>query len=621
MLTQSKSLLTEHDVYLFKEGKHYRLYQKLGSHLIKNGAEEGVLFAVWAPNAKDVSVIGDFNYWTHGEYTLNPRWDSSGIWEGFIPGLKQGTLYKYVITTNEGRRLEKADPFAFFCEIPPSTASIVWNLEYGWKPLKNQLRNGLDEPIAIYEMHVGSWREDAQTYTDLAAALPQYLQELGFTHVEFLPIMEHPFKGSWGYQVTGFFAPTSRYGTPQDFMRLIEALHEKGIGVILDWVPSHFPSDPHGLHRFDGTYLFEHEDPKKGFHPDWSSYIFNYGRHEVKSFLISSALFWLDRYQVDGIRVDAVASMLYLDYSRKQGEWIPNQFGGNENLDAISFIKELNEAIYLYYPEAQTFAEESTAWPMVSRPTYLGGLGFGMKWNMGWMHDTLVYFSKDSLFRKFHHHDLLFSLVYAFHENFILPLSHDEVVHGKKALLAKMPGDPWQKFANVRLLIGYMMTHPGKKLLFMGIEIGQWSEWSHDAFLDWHLLAYEHHAGLHKWMRDLMHFYKTEPALYRGDFDGYGFEWADISDWEHSIVSYFRRSGEDQILVVCNLTPTPRENYLLGVPKSGVWREVLNSDSHYYGGSDKGNLGKLKTVPVPSHGKEHSLTLMLPPLGFLCFKM
>ncbi len=481
--------------------------------------------------------------------------------------------------------------------------------------------NSLDGPIAIYELHIASWRKEAQTYYDLAKILPEYVKEMGFTHVEFLPVMEHPFGGSWGYQTTGYFAPTSRFGTPQDFMHLIEELHEQEIGVILDWVPSHFPSDPHGLYRFDGTALFEHQDMKQGFHPDWNSYIFNYGRHEVRSFLISSALFWLDFYRVDGIRVDAVASMLYLDYSRREGEWIPNRYGGNENLDSISFLKELNEAVYLYYPETQTYAEESTAWPMVSRPTYLGGLGFGMKWNMGWMHDTLVYFSKDPIYRKYHHYDLLFSLVYAFHENFILPLSHDEVVHGKASLLSKMPGDQWQKFANLRLLIGYMFSIREKSFFLWERKSGSGQNGITTSFIEWELLSFDNHAGLQRWVKDLLRLYTSEPALYRKDFESFGFEWVDISDSHNSVISYFRKFGDDKILIVCNMTPTLHENYLLGVPERGTWKEILNSDSHYYGGSDKGNLGKLDTYPVSSHGKDHSINLTLPPLGILFLKL
>jgi 1,4-alpha-glucan branching enzyme len=488
--------------------------------------------------------------------------------------------------------------------------------------------NGLDKPISVYEVHLGSWRRSAErssgylTYRELAEYLVDYIKDMGFTHVEFLPVMEHPFYGSWGYQTTGYFAPSGRYGSPQDFMELVDRLHQNSIGVILDWVPSHFPSDEYGLAYFDGTHLYEHADPQKGFHPDWKTYIFNYGRHEVRSFLGSSALFWLERYHVDGIRIDGVASMLYLDYSRKEGEWIPNQYGGRENIEAITFLRRLNEEAYRRHPDVQTIAEESTAWPMVSRPAYVGGLGFGMKWNMGWMHDTLEYFSKDPVYRKYGHNQLTFSILYAFTENFMLSLSHDEVVHGKGSLMDKMPGDDWQKFANMRLLLGYMYTHPGKKLLFMGAEIGQWSEWDHEKSLDWHLLQYPSHRSLQTWMKHLNILYRGEPALYELDFVSEGFEWGDISDWEQSVVSFFRkgRSPDDTLLVVCNFTPVPRHNYRVGVPSSGRWREVLNSDSKEYGGSGQGNFGGVGSTPVPMHGKYHSLTITLPPLGVVMFK-
>lgn len=613
-------MLTDQDIYLFKEGKHYRLYEKLGSHI----TDKGVFFGVWAPNAKSVSVVGDFNGWNTQSHPLNVRWDGSGIFEGFIPGLGQGTLYKYNI---DG--VLKGDPFAFYWETPPRTASIVWDTQYSWKTqewaLKREKVNHLDSPISIYELHFGSWRrvpeEDNRplTYIEMAKDLPAYLKDMGFTHVEFMPIMEHPFGGSWGYQKIGYFAPSSRFGTPQDFMYLIDQLHQNDIGVILDWVPSHFPSDEHGLNKFDGTHLYEHEDPQKGFHPDWKSQIFNYGRNEVRSFLISSALFWCDKYQVDGIRVDAVASMLYLDYSRKPGEWSPNVYGGNENLEAVSFLKELNECLYGNYPYIQTYAEESTAWPMVSRPTYLGGLGFGLKWNMGWMHDTLLYFTKDPIHRKYHHNELTFSIIYAFNENFVLPLSHDEVVHGKASLLSKMRGDDWQKFANLRLLYGYMFLHPGKKLLFMGSEIASWSEWDHDQSLNWNFLHYDRHTEIQKWVRDLNKLYRSHPALYEYDFNHQGFEWIDINDRDQSVISFLRKGKDpdDLIMVVCNFTPLPRHNYKLPVPKKGLWKEICNSDSSFYGGTNVGNLGLVKTY---TYAQSPKISLILPPLAIICFK-
>jgi 1,4-alpha-glucan branching enzyme len=627
------SLITDHDVYLFKEGSHFRLYNKLGSHPMNIDGTQGVYFAVWAPNAERVSVIGNFNDWNPESHILDVRRDGSGIWEGFIPGVEKGNIYKYhIVSRYNNYKVDKSDPFAFYSEIPPKTASVVWDLNYEWKDdewMKNRHKyNALDAPFSIYEVHLGSWRRIPEegnrflTYREIAHYLVDYVKEMGFTHVELLPVMEHPFYGSWGYETLGYFAPTSRYGTPQDFMYLIDYLHQNGIGVILDWVPSHFPSDEHGLVYFDGTHLYEHVDPRKGFHPEWNSYIFNYGRNEVREFLISSALFWLDKYHVDGLRVDAVASMLYLDYARKDGEWIPNQYGGRENIEAISFIKRFNEAVYGDYPDAQTMAEESTAWPMVSRPVYIGGLGFGMKWSMGWMHDTLEYFSKDPIYRKYHHNQLTFSIWYAFSENFILPLSHDEVVYGKGSLIRKMPGDEWQRFANLRLLFGYMYGHPGKKLLFMGGEFGQWDEWYHEKSLDWHLLDYLPHQGVQRWVKDLNHFYKTEPALYKLDFSIDGFEWIDFRDWEQSIISFIRKdkNTDDIILVVCNFTPVPRYNYRVGVPRGGFWREALNSDAKIYGGSDYGNLGGVEATPVPSHGKYYSLSLTLPPLGVLFFK-
>jgi len=627
------SLLTDHDVYLFKEGNHFRLFEKLGAHRLVTPGGAGVLFGVWAPDAQRISVIGDFNSWQPGRTPLRPREDGSGIWEGFIEGLDQGARYKYHIASrHRGYQVAKGDPFGFRWETPPRTGSVVWDLEYAWGDAewmgRRARHNALDAPHSIYEVHLGSWRrvpEDdnrSLNYRELAHQMADYLVEMGFTHVELLPVMEHPFYGSWGYQSIGYFAPTSRYGSPQDFMYFVDHLHQRGLGIILDWVPSHFPTDEHGLGYFDGTYLFEHQDPKKGFHPEWSSSIFNYGRNEVRAFLGSSALFWLDRYHVDGLRVDAVASMLYLDYSRKEGEWIPNQYGGNENLEAISFLRKLNEAVYVNFPDVQTMAEESTAWPMVSRPVYLGGLGFGMKWNMGWMHDTLAYFSRDPLFRRFHHDQLTFSIWYAFAENFLLPLSHDEVVYGKGSLLGRMPGNDWQKLANLRALFGYMWAHPGKKLLFMGGEFGQWNEWNHDQSLAWHLLEQPAHQALRRWVRDLNTLYRGEPALHERDFDSQGFAWVVIHDWEESVIAFLRKgkNQDDPVLALFNFTPVPRHNYHVGVPHGGRWRELLNSDAPLYGGSGHGNMGGVDAVPVPSHGYYHSLTLSIPPLGALFLK-
>jgi 1,4-alpha-glucan branching enzyme len=627
------SLLTYHDIYLFKEGSHFKLYDKLGSHVMTINGEEGVYFAVWAPGAEEVSVMGDFNGWDRESHLLKVRNDESGVWEGFIPGIKKGDIYKYHIFSKYNKyRVDKGDPFVFYWELPPKTASIVWDLNYEWNDnewmVNRHKFNSLNAPISVYEVHLGSWRRVPEegdrflTYREIAHHLANYVKELGFTHVELLPITEHPFYGSWGYQTVGYFAPTSRYGTPQDFMYLVDYLHQNGIGVILDWVPSHFPSDEHGLAYFDGTYLYEHADPKKGFHPEWNSSIFNYSRNEVRSFLISSALFWLDKYHIDSIRVDAVASMLYLDYARKEGEWIPNKYGGNEDLDAIVFIKKLNGAVYSAYPDVQTIAEESTAWPMVSRPTHVGGLGFGMKWNMGWMHDTLKYISKDPIHRRYHHNQLTFSIWYAFSENFMLPLSHDEIVHGKGALIGKMPGDEWQRSANLRLLFGYMYGHPGKKLLFMGGEFGQCKEWNHDESLEWHVLQYPHHQGVQKWIKDLNYFYKTEPVMYELDFSIDGFEWIDSHDWEQSIISFIRKGKNtgEIILVVCNCTSIPRYNYRVGIPHGGFWREVLNSDAEIYGGSGCGNFRGVKAATIPAQGRCNSLSLTLPPLGVLFFK-
>jgi len=627
------SLLTDQDIYLFREGTHCHLYNKLGSHEKTVNGVGGVYFAVWAPNARQVSVIGDFNEWDVNDHPLKAREDGSGIWEGFISGIGRGEAYKYHIKSSfNNYKADKGDLFSFLWETPPKTASRVWDLDYEWHDqewMKSRKRaNALNSPISIYEVHLGSWRRVPEendrplTYREMAKWLPDYVQRLGFTHVEFLPVMEHPFYGSWGYQAVGYFAPTSRYGTPQEIMYLIDQLHQQGIGVILDWVPSHFPDDAHGLTYFDGTNLFEHADPKKGYHPEWNSYIFNHGRHEVRAFLISSAIFWLDKYHIDSIRVDAVASMLYLDYSRKDGEWIPNEFGGRENIEAIQFLRMLNEAVYREFPDVQTIAEESTAWPMVSRPAYDGGLGFGMKWNMGWMHDTLNFFSKDPVFRCFNHDKLTFSILYAFSENFVLPFSHDEVVHGKGSLIGRMPGDDWGKFANLRLLLGYLFGHPGKKLLFMGGEIGQWKEWDHDSGLNWHLLEHEPHQGIQNWVKDLNALYKKEPALHELDFSHDGFEWVDCSDREQSIISFLRKGSSIQkpVLVVCNFTPIARKHYRLGVPHGGWWKEILNSDAFHYGGSGHGNLGGLEALPVASHGRFHSLALTLPPLSTVFFQ-
>jgi len=627
------SPLTDHDIYLFKEGSHFRLFQKLGSHSMVVNGVRGTHFAVWAPNASRVSVMGDFNQWNNGSHYLKMRDDGTGIWEGFIPAVGIGVAYKYhIVSRFNNYRVDKGDPFAFSWKLPPDTSSVVESLDYEWNDLdwmeNRHSKNALDSPFSVYEIHPGSWRRVPEennrflNYREMADYLPDYLYDMGFTHVEFTPVMEHPFYGSWGYQTVGYFAPTSRYGTPRDFMCLIDSLHRRGIGVILDWVPSHFPDDVHGLVFFDGTHLYEHQDPRKGFHPEWNSYIFNYGRNEVRAFLVSSALFWLEKYHIDGLRIDAVASMLYLDYARKSGEWIPNKYGGKENIEAIAFMRKLNEEVYRAFPDVQTIAEESTAWPMVSRPAHVGGLGFGMKWNMGWMHDTLDYFSLDPVYRKYHHNKITFSIWYAFSENFMLSLSHDEVVYGKKSIISKMPGDDWQKFANLRLLLGYMYTHPGKKLLFMGTELGQWREWSHEGSLEWHLLEYAPHKGVQTWLKHLNIFYKGEPALYDLDFEDRGFQWVDFSDWEECIVSFLRKGKavDDTVLVVCNFTPVPRYNYRLGVPESGFWREVLNSDAREYGGSGHGNFGGMDASPVPFHGMYNSLSLTLPPLGILVFR-
>ncbi|MBU1086926.1 MAG: 1,4-alpha-glucan branching protein GlgB [Candidatus Omnitrophica bacterium] len=627
------SLLTEQDIYLFRQGSHFRLYEKLGSHLLTANGEAGVYFAVWAPNAKKICVIGSFNNWNEQAHPLAPRWDRSGIWEGFIPGVKKGDLYKYcIVSKNNDFRSEKRDPFAFYSELPPETASIVWNNDYLWKDaqwLKSRpQKNCLNSPISIYEVHLGSWRQGHNlkdkflNYKQAAEQLVQYLKDMNFTHVQFLPLMEHPFYGSWGYQTIGYFAPTSRYGLPQDLMYLVDYLHINNFGVIFDWVPAHFPSDASGLAYFDGSHLFEHADPRQGFHPDWKSYIFNYARNETICFLISSALFWLDKYHIDGIRVDAVTSMLYLDYSRKTGEWIPNKSGGKENIEAMNFLKKLNTEVYKNYPDVQMIAEEATSWPMVSKPIYMGGLGFGMKWNMGWMHDTLDYFSKQPDERKYYHNQLTFSLSYAFTENFLLPLSHDEVVYGKKSLLEKMPGDDWQKFANLRVLYGYMYAHPGKKLLFMGQEFGQRAEWNHESSMDWDLLKQKAHLQLQRWVKELNYFYKTESAFYENDFDNQGFQWVDCRDQERGIISFIRRdcSGKNCVLIVCNFTAIAYNNYSIGISSGGFWKEILNSDAKEYGGSGQGNLGGLESAVLPHNGQHYSLSLTVPPLAVLFFK-
>jgi 1,4-alpha-glucan branching enzyme len=625
------SLLSDDDLFLFNEGSHFRLYLKLGAHPLTAGDTPGTYFAVWAPDAEKVFVIGDFNNWDKESHPLVPR-GQSGIWDGFIPGVGPGAIYKFHIHSRfQSYKVDKADVFGYSFEGPPRTASVVWDLDYAWSDqdwmTKRHEQNALNAPLSIYEVHLGSWRRNVEegrylTYREIAPQLAEYVKNMGFSHVEFLPVMEHPFYGSWGYQTTGYFAPTSRYGTPQDFMFLVDYLHQNDIGVILDWVPSHFPADEHGPGFFDGTHLFEHADPRKGYHPDWDSKIFNYGRNEVRNFLLSSALFWLDRYHIDGLRLDAVASMLYLDYSRRGGDWIPNKYGSNENLEAIDFLRQFNKEVYGNYPDVQTFAEESTAWAMVSRPIYVGGLGFGFKWDMGWMHDTLMYMAKDPIFRKFHHNTLTFRMLYAWTENFVLPLSHDEVVHGKGSLLRQMPGDDWQRFANLRLMFGYMFGQPGKKLLFMGGEFGQWDEWYHEKSLDWHLLEFPPHIGVKKWVEDLNRTYRQEPPLYESDLEPEGFRWIDCTDVDHSVVSFLRqgKSTGDLILVVANFTPETHQNYRVGAPRAGYWQELLNGDAPIYGGSGQGNMGGLETTPIPYHGYPDSLNLTLPPLATVFFK-
>ena len=624
------SLFTDYDINLFRAGKNFRIYDKLGSHVIEVDGKQGTYFAVWAPSAKAVGVIGDFNGWDKSAHPLAPRWDSSGIYEGFVPGVESGSTYKYAIQAQNGDWLEKGDPYARLWETPPKTASIVWDTYYEWEDSdwmeSRYAHNGIDSPYSVYEVHLGSWRKNEKneslSYRELATELVDYVKKMNYSHVEFLPVMEHPYFPSWGYQITGYFAPSSRFGGPQDFMYLVDKLHAAGIGVILDWVPSHFPNDAHGLAQFDGTHLYDHADPRKGFHPDWKSAIFNYGRNEVRSFLISNALFWLDRYHIDGLRVDAVASMLYLDYSRKQGEWIPNQYGGNENLEAIEFIREFNETVYREYPDSMTIAEESTAFSGVSRPTYIGGLGFGQKWMMGWMHDTLRYFKNDPIHRSYHHGELTFSLMYAFSENFMLPLSHDEVVHGKGPIIDRMPGDEWQRFANMRLLYGYMMTHPGSKLNFMGGEFGQTTEWSIERGIDWSLTQYKPHSTLQQFVADLNKLYRETTALYELAYDAKGFEWIDIGDHQNSVLSYLRRGKDekDVIAVIHNFTPAVRTKYRVGVPYEGTYTPIINSDDEQYGGTGNYTQETMEAVPSEWNGRPNHIELTLPPLATLVFR-
>jgi 1,4-alpha-glucan branching enzyme len=625
--------VTDYDVHLLSEGRHLRSYEKLGAHLVEVDGVAGVHFAVWAPNARSVSLIGDFNSWNPDQTPMAQRPDG-GVWEAMVPGVLAGARYKYRVVSRDGSYVsDRADPYGFAGEIRPDTASVVVEIgAYQWQDGEwmagRAERQGRGTAISLYEVHLGSWRRVPEehgrwlTYRELAARLADYVHDLGYTHVELLPVAEHPFDGSWGYQTVGYFAPTSRFGSPDDFRFLVDYLHQRGIGVVLDWVPAHFPRDQHGLGYFDGTHLYEHADPRQGEHPDWNTFVFNYGRPEVRSFLISNALFWLEQYHLDGLRVDAVASMLYLDYGRRDGAWIPNRYGGKENLDAIAFVRELNEEVSQQFPDALMIAEESTSWPMVSRPAHLGGLGFDYKWNMGWMHDMLDYTSQDPLYRSFHHHRLTFSMMYAYSERFVLPFSHDEVVHGKGSMIRKMPGDDWQKFANLRLLYGYMYGHPGLKLLFMGCEFGQWREWNHDTSLDWHLLEQAPHAGLLRWVRDLNTFYRGAPSMHELDDDPSGFEWIDCNDHTLSVVSFLRRgSAPDELtLFVCNFTPVPQQNYRIGAPLGGFWRERLNSDATLYGGSGQGNIGGVEAAPLPRFGRPHSLAITLPPLAIVAFR-
>jgi 1,4-alpha-glucan branching enzyme len=631
MNTLPHSLFTEFDIHLFREGKHFKLFEKFGAHPLKLDSQKGTYFAVWAPNAEAVSVIGDFNYWNPNSNPLYPRWDHSGIWEGFVPHAKSGQCYKYHFN-RDGHHWEKGDPYARLWEMPPRTASVIWEDNYQWHDgpwMKSRAKNPPHHsPVSVYELHLGSWRRNplensrSLTYRELAEELVPYVVSLGFTHVELMPVMEHPYDPSWGYQQTGYFAPTSRFGTPDDFKFLIDKLHENGIGVYLDWVPSHFPGDAHGLYRFDGTALYEHEDPRLGYHPDWSSYIFNYGRNEVKSFLISNAAYWIEQFHADGLRVDAVASMLYLDYSRKHDEWIPNRFGGRENLEAIEFMRELNTHLYQSYEGITCIAEESTSWPGVTHPVHHSGLGFGMKWMMGWMNDNLRYFSKAPIYRSFHQNDLTFSLNYAFTENFMLPLSHDEVVHGKGSLLQKMPGDRWQKLANLRLLYGWMFTHPGTKLLFMGAEMAQTDEWNHAYSLPWHLLNDPAHKGIFDFVKDLNALYKSHPALYAKQFEREGFEWLDYADTLNSILWFLRKgkNKKDILLVGVNASPQVFDNYRIGIPEKGEFVEVLNSDDHKYGGSGFTNSQPALVEKLPSHGQPFSIEVRMPPLAVSVWK-
>ncbi len=624
------SFFTEFDIDLFKAGKHFRLYDKLGSHLTEVNGVKGTYFAVWAPSAKSVCVIGDFNYWTTGEHELYVRWDGSGIWEGFVPGVDKGTKYKYKIHShNNDIWTEKADPFARYCEQPPNTASLVWDAPHKWQDSKwmdtREEKNGLDRPYSVYEVHLASWKKkngwESLSYLEMADQLVGYVDEMGFTHVEFMPVMEYPYDPSWGYQLTGYFAPTSRFGKPEDFKVLVDKFHQRGIGVILDWVPSHFPEDAHGLGFFDGSHLYEHPDRRRGYHPDWKSLIFNYGRNEVRAFLISNAVFWLDQYHVDGLRVDAVASMLYLDYSREDGEWEPNMYGNNENLEAMSFLREMNQEVYASFKGVQTIAEESTAFSGVTKPVHYGGLGFGMKWMMGWMHDTLEFFQKEPVHRSYDLNMITFSMTYAFTENFMLPFSHDEVVYGKKSLLYRMPGDEWQRFANLRLLFGYMFTHPGGNLLFMGGEFGQSSEWNFQESLDWHLTQYDFHSGIQEVIKDLNKLYKTSPALYEKQFSPDGFQWIEYNDRENSVITYIRKGNnpKDDLIVACNFTPVPREDYRVGVPKHTQLKLVFNSDDTKYSGSGMGKK-TLKPSKTAWNGHEQSVVMTLPPLSVVVYR-
>ena len=631
---QFGQVLTDFDLHLLSEGTHHRAWEQLGAHRLTIGGIKGVHFAVWAPNAQRVSVIGDFNHWDGRPHVMR-RLVPSGIWEIFLPDLMDGACYKFEIRTREGHLLQKADPYARRFEVPPKTASVVWTegnyswQDQDWMRERPSFDGWHERPQAIYEVHLGSWRRVPEegsrslTYRELAHTLVPYVRDMGFTHIELMPVMEHPFAGSWGYQVIGFYAPTSRFGTPDDFRYFVDACHRHGIGVIVDWVPGHFPKDAHGLARFDGTALYEHADPRQGEHQDWGTLIFNYGRAEVRTFLLSNALFWLEEFHIDGLRVDAVASMLYLDYSRAEGQWIPNQYGGRENLDAVSFLQQLNVATHGRVAGSITAAEESTSWPAVSRPVYVGGLGFTYKWNMGWMHDILEYMKEDPVHRRWHHGQITFSMLYAFTENFVLPFSHDEVVHGKRSMLDKMPGDVWQKHANLRALYGYMYGHPGKKLLFMGSEFGQWHEWNFDASLDWHVAEEPMHAGLRRWVQDLNHLYQRERSLHEVDFEGAGFSWIDCNDNDNSVVSFIRRARNprDFSVMLANFTPVPREGYRIGVPEGGWYRELLNSDGAVYGGSNVGNGGGVNSEPTPSHGFDQSIAVTVPPLGFVLFKL